>query len=100
MKADWNVGRRAGLRTAVRRLLVAALLPLLLAGGVPVSVVRAQAPPPSLTPHPAPPAASFQGLSGRTLQAVEFHGSEALSEETLLYYLGLQIGQPLDEAQL
>lgn len=63
-----------------RRALAFALAPLLLLGGTHVGA---------------------QPASGaRTVEAVEFRGLETLSEETLLYYLGIQTGQPLAEDQL
>jgi outer membrane protein insertion porin family len=39
-------------------------------------------------------------LAGKKIAALEFKGLKTLSEETLLYYLGLEIGQPLDEERL
>ncbi|HLX10910.1 MAG TPA: POTRA domain-containing protein, partial [Thermoanaerobaculia bacterium] len=39
-------------------------------------------------------------VNGRKIAALEFKGLKTLSEETLLYYLGLEIGQTLDEASL
>jgi outer membrane protein insertion porin family len=67
----------------LRRLLASTLLPLLISGGVPA---RAQDPAPQ--------------LAGRTIEGIEFRGLKSLTQETLLYYLGLAPGQPLDEAQL
>jgi outer membrane protein insertion porin family len=87
----------------MRRLLVLALLPMLLSGGVPWRSASAQSAPPLLTPAPAAPPAGGTGVqenTGRTIKAIEVAGAEAISEETLLFYLGLQIGQPLDEAVL
>lgn len=75
---------------------------------------------PSGPPAAAPPAASGAGgavasgtgaevqshavvapsLAGKKIAALEFKGLKTLSEETLLYYLGLEIGQPLDEERL
>src|SRR5436305_6201891 len=82
--ADLIVGRRGSCRwQVVRRLLVVLLLPSLLSGGI---SARAQA--------PQPP------VNGRTIEAIEFKGTKALSEDTLLYYLGLEPGKPLDEDAL
>jgi outer membrane protein insertion porin family len=39
-------------------------------------------------------------LAGKKIAALEFKGLKTLSEETLLYYLGLEIGQSLDEERL
>jgi outer membrane protein insertion porin family len=78
---DLIVGRRGSRRWKIaRRLLAALLLPLLLSGGIPA---RAQQP-----------------VNGRNIEAIEFRGLKALSEETLRYYLGIEPGQPLDEAAL
>ncbi|MGH9361011.1 MAG: POTRA domain-containing protein, partial [Thermoanaerobaculia bacterium] len=50
---------------------------------------------------PAPVAVYAQGsLAGRPIEAIEFQGLRALSEETVLYYLGLERGQPLDLERL
>jgi outer membrane protein insertion porin family len=56
---------------------------------------------------PGAPAAGAPGhavvapaLAGKKIAALEFKGLKTLSEETLLYYLGLEIGQPLDEERL
>lgn len=53
---------------------------------------------------PAEPAPSHAvvapALAGKKIAALEFKGLKTLSEETLLYYLGLEIGQPLDEERL
>ena len=83
---DVIVGRRRPRRwRAVRRLMAASLLPLLLSGGI--RAARAQA-----LPQPS--------ANGRTIEAIEFKGLKALSEETLRYYLGLAPGQPLNEEAL
>src|SRR5436309_623686 len=85
--ADLIVGRRGSRRwQVVRRLLVVLLLPSLLSGGF---SARAQAP-----QAPQPP------VNGRTIEAIEFKGTKALSEDTLRYYLGLEPGKPLDEDAL
>jgi|GEM_PF-151519 len=39
-------------------------------------------------------------IAGRKIAALELKGLKTLSEETLLYYLGLEIGQTLDEERL
>ena len=84
---DLIVGRRGSRRWKVtRRLLAALLLPMLLSGGIPV---RAQDP--QGTPQP---------VSGRTIEAIEFRGLKALSEDTLRYYLGIEPGQALNEEVL
>lgn len=70
--------RRSFWGAAGRRLLVLALLPLLVTGGV--------------------PAVAQDGA--RTIEAIEFRGLKSLTEDTLRYYLGLEPGQPLDEAAL
>ena len=56
--------------------MAASLLPLLLSGGI--RAARAQA-----LPQPS--------ANGRTIEAIEFKGLKALSEETLRYYLGLDV---------
>jgi outer membrane protein insertion porin family len=76
---SWQGARRHG---GARRLLALVLLPLLMSGGVPV---RAQAP----------------GAGGSPIiQGIDFRGTKTLQPETLLYYLGLEPGQPLDQAAL
>jgi outer membrane protein insertion porin family len=49
--------------------------------------------------EPGPPVVA-PGAQGKKIAALEFKGLKTLSEETLLYYLGLEIGQPLDEERL
>jgi outer membrane protein insertion porin family len=78
------------LRPALRRWMVLVLLPLMVSGGVPVTSLNAQ----------ESPAVSAGDAQGRTITAIEFKGLKTLSEETLLYYLGLQPGEALDEARL
>jgi outer membrane protein insertion porin family len=39
-------------------------------------------------------------LAGQTIVAVEFEGLKTLTEETLRYYLGLEVGTPFDPAAL
>ncbi|HKI04769.1 MAG TPA: outer membrane protein assembly factor BamA [Thermoanaerobaculia bacterium] len=83
---DLIVGRRGSRRWKItRRLLAALLLPLLLSGGIPAS---AQDPQPQ------------QPVNGRTIESIEFRGVKALPEDTLRYYLGIEPGQPFDEAAL
>jgi outer membrane protein insertion porin family len=84
-------GDRRFRRTLLVRLTAVALLPLLLSGGVPMTPVAAQ-------PFPAAPALS--GQNGKVIRDVKFQGNAMLPDETLRYYLGLEIGQPLDEDQL
>jgi outer membrane protein insertion porin family len=105
--------RRAG-RAVLRRVLVLSLPPFLISLGIPCqedaaaqstqSTPDAQGSPSPAAPPQRPAVAGVQtGVqesSGRIVQAVEFHGIQALSEETLLFYLGIQIGKPLDEAAL
>jgi outer membrane protein insertion porin family len=100
---DLIVGRRKPRRwRTARRLMAASLLPMLVSGGL---SAHAQTPrtsssqPPSPRP-PAPQPPQQQGTNGRTIEAIEFKGLKALSEETLRFYLGLAPGQPLDEDAL
>ncbi|HEX7182688.1 MAG TPA: outer membrane protein assembly factor BamA [Thermoanaerobaculia bacterium] len=81
-------------RAALRRALVLALLPMLLSGGMPAGRAQAQ-PVPLAQGTPSVPASA-----GRTIQSIEIRGLQALSEETLLYYLGLEPGQALNQEQL
>jgi outer membrane protein insertion porin family len=78
------------------RLLALLLLPLMVTGGIPAGAQDA-APPPSPIP-----ASDITGsdLQGRTIESIEFRGLQSLTEETLLYYLGLEPGQTLDPAEL
>lgn len=71
----------AGLRRAVLpRVVAVLLLPLLATGGIPVSA---------------------QGSAhGKRVVAIEMVGLKSLTEETLLYYLGLEVGRTLDEETL
>ena len=48
----------------------------------------------------AGPLDALQELSGQIVRAIEVHGLKTLSEETLLYYLGLEVGKPLDQGEL
>jgi outer membrane protein insertion porin family len=96
MKADRIVSRQGWI--VLRRLLVLFLLPFMVSLGVPyqqTALAQSTPPPPASLAAPVPPSPP-----GPTIQAVEFHGTQALSEETLLFYLGIQIGKPLDEALL
>ncbi len=62
-----------------RRCLALLMLPLLLSAGLPVGA---------------------QDATPRTIEAIETKGLATLSEETLLFYLGLAVGQPFDERDL
>jgi outer membrane protein insertion porin family len=98
----------------LRHVLVLSLPPFLISLGIPYQEAAVAADPPPSIAAPGPPRAGSPAGSpvgapvqsgvaenaGRTVQAVEFHGTQALSEETLLFYLGLQIGKPLDDALL
>jgi outer membrane protein insertion porin family len=59
-------------------------------------------PPASGAPAGQPSGAGpgIAAASGMKIAALEFKGLKTLSEETLLYYLGLEIGQVLDEDRL
>lgn len=83
-RRGWGLppGLQRRLRMNARRLLVAGLLPLLVTGGIP------------LQGQPAQP------VDGRTIEGIEWKGLKTLSEDTVLYYLGLKVGDPLDEAAL
>jgi outer membrane protein insertion porin family len=74
-------GSRFGRTARGWRALLVALLLVAAAGPRPV---RAQAP----------------DLAGRPITGIEIQGLRALSEETLRYYLGLEVGQPFDPAVL
>ena len=65
----------------LRRALALLLLPLVLLAG-------------------SPPIAWAADYDGRPIQAIEFKGTKTLSEETLLYYLGIKVGEPLDQEKL
>jgi outer membrane protein insertion porin family len=100
---DLIVGRRKPRRwRTARRLMAASLLPMLVSGGLSAHAQTPRAsssqPPSPLPPAPQPP--QQQGTNGRTIEAIEFKGLKALSEETLRFYLGLAPGQPLDEDAL
>ena len=47
-----------------------------------------------------PPAAAQESLVGKPLASFEWQGLRALSEETMQYYMGLQLGSPWDPVQL
>ena len=73
------------------------------AGGPPAAPGGAGAPAaPGAAAAPGAPgnAVVAPALAGKKIAALEFKGLKTLSEETLLYYLGLEIGQPLDEERL
>ena len=78
------------------RLMAMVLLPLMLSGGMPVG---AQIP---LQSAANPEAASVAGSSvtGRTIESIEFRGLQALAQETLQFYLQIEQGGRLDEAEL
>ena len=103
MMLELIVGRRGSRRWQIaRRLLAALLLPLALSGGIPVRAQEAQTgaqTSPQTSAEP-PAQAPSQTTNGRTVEAIEFKGLKALSEDTLRYYLGLEPGQPLDEDAL
>ncbi|HEX5716760.1 MAG TPA: outer membrane protein assembly factor BamA, partial [Thermoanaerobaculia bacterium] len=86
------------LRPFHTRVLALLLLPLLLTGSIPVVAQPMANPAP--TPQASQAEAQTSAMAGRTIEAIEFRGLQALSEETLLYYLGLEPGQTLDEVQL
>jgi outer membrane protein insertion porin family len=48
----------------------------------------------------APATAQVPGVAGRPITKIEFQGLKLLSEETVLFYLGLAPGQTLDLAEL
>lgn len=56
------------------------LLPLLATGGIPL--------------------AAQGSVDGRKIEAIDFKGLKGLTEETLRYYLGLEVGKTLDEETL
>ena len=85
-----------GRRSLHTRLLALLLLPLLVTGSIPVGAQPMANPAPPNQAETAQPSA----MAGRTIESVEFKGLQALSEETLLYYLGLEPGKPLDEVEL
>ena len=49
---------------------------------------------------PARAAAEAEELTGKPIAAIEFEGLRTLSEETLRYYLGLEVGQAFDPLAL
>ena len=88
-------------RTLFARLLVVALLPLLVTGGVPSAPAWAQPMrDPQATPSQAAPPGPAAASAGPTIRDIKFQGNEMLPDETLRYYLGLETGQPLDEDKL
>jgi outer membrane protein insertion porin family len=46
------------------------------------------------------PAGRAQELSGQIVRAIDVEGLKTLSEETLLYYLGLEVGKPVRQEEL
>jgi outer membrane protein insertion porin family len=72
-----------------RRALAFLLVPLVALSGAPLVIAQqAQA-------QPAQPA-----LDGQPIRSIEWKGAKGLSEETLLYYLGIKVGDPLDTDKL
>ncbi|HVT59752.1 MAG TPA: outer membrane protein assembly factor BamA [Thermoanaerobaculia bacterium] len=112
-------GRREQRASWPYRGLALGLLPLILiylTGGLPLA---AQPAPRASSDQPAPRASSDQSLAqpapsqpppvppptrldveGKKVAAIEFKGLKTLSEETLLYYLGIEIGQPVAQGKL
>lgn len=84
-------------RSLLPRLVAAGLLPLLATGGMPTPSATAQ---PFRTPEQMAAPSQGSALNGRPIRSVEFRGTQALPEETLLYYLGLEVGQTFDEERL
>ena len=84
-----------GRRSLHTRFLALLLLPLLVTGTIPVGAQPMANPTDPTGEQPQPSA-----MAGRTIESIEFRGLQALSEETLLYYLGLEPGQTFDEARL
>ncbi|HWM94962.1 MAG TPA: outer membrane protein assembly factor BamA [Thermoanaerobaculia bacterium] len=79
----------------VQRFLALMLLPLLVTGSIPVGAQPMAPPPPAQSAEAQP-----SELAGRAIESIELRGLQALQEDTVLYYLGVEPGQPLDEAQL
>jgi outer membrane protein insertion porin family len=44
--------------------------------------------------------AAAQDFAGQTVQEIEYHGLETLAEDSMSYYLDLEVGRPLDPAHL
>lgn len=94
-----------------RRALAFLLAPLLLAGGTPgVAQAPETGPGPVQVPQMSPGAAQAPetgitvpgpatATSGQ-VEAIEFRGLSTLTEETMLFYLGLRTGEPLDADEL
>jgi outer membrane protein insertion porin family len=59
----------------------------------------AQPPTPPTTPA-QPGVGAAAAVQGQRIAALEFKGLKTLSEETMLYYLGLEVGQPIDQDRL
>src|SRR5262249_1042411 len=80
------------------------LLPLLVSGGIPVSLAPASAQPlkeaPPYQQPEAPPSVDAPGQGGRIIRGIKFQGNSMLPDETLRYYLGLEVGQPFDQDRL
>src|SRR3954464_6907690 len=76
-----QLGRHHGLAAVLcRRALAFLLVPLLTLGGSLPLVA--------------------QPLDGKPIQSIEFKGGKGLSQETLLYYLGIKVGDTLDRDKL
>ena len=105
MKLDLLSSRRSSRRPEGRRpsrplhtrLLTLLLLPLLLTGGIPAG---AQNDSQDVQTVPSAAEATSSRYEGRPIESIELRGLQALSEDTLLYYLGIEQGQPLREAEL
>jgi len=76
------------------RILLILLLDFLLV--VPPSLLL----PATVTAQPSAPSSATGSYHGRTVTAVEVEGLSQLTEETILFYLGLEEGQTLDELEL
>ncbi|HJX27964.1 MAG TPA: POTRA domain-containing protein, partial [Thermoanaerobaculia bacterium] len=55
---------------------------------------------PFRTPEQLAAPSQASALNGRPIRSIQFRGTQALPEETLLYYLGLEVGQGFNEEQL
>jgi len=102
MKRDLT--RRHTARTRLARFVTLVLMPLLVSGGIPMSLPQATAQPLKQTPPyqqpQVPPSADTSGQGGRIIRDIKFQGNSMLPDETLRYYLGLEVGQPFDQDRL
>jgi outer membrane protein insertion porin family len=109
-------GRRFWLPRSPRRIVAMALLPLVATGGLPLIAVpsagndassapsavstdaaaTAAAAPPATAPEVSVP----MDVASAKIAAIEWKGLKTLSEETMLYYLGIEVGQTIDEEKL